>query len=57
MGGINLATKGKLIESTKKAGQFVTSKMPKVMGNDYLIDRAKLASGGLDDLYGGLSDV
>lgn len=55
MGGINLATKGKLIESTRKAGQFVTSKMPKVMGKDYLINRAKVASGGLDDLYEGLT--
>jgi len=55
MGGMNLATRGKLIESTRKAGQFVTSKMPKVMGKDYLISRAKVASGGMDDLYTGIS--
>ena len=55
MGITNLATRGKLIQSVNKARNFVSSKMPRIMNKNYIIDRAKTASGGLDDLYKGLS--
>lgn len=55
MGITNLATKGKLVASAKKGTEFIKSKMPKVMDKNYVINRAKVASDGLDDLYGGLS--
>lgn len=55
MGLGNLATQGRLVTSAKKATQFASSKLPKVMSKNYLINRAKLASSGLDDLHSGLS--
>lgn len=55
MGIANLASKGKLVQSAKKGEKFLASKVPKVMNKNYTINRAKLASDGLDDLYQGLS--
>ena len=55
IGIANLATKGKLIDSAKKGARFMRTKMPEKMGKNYLVDRAKLGSEGLDDLYKGLS--
>ena len=56
MGAMSLLTKGKLLESANKSEALVRSKIPKVMNKDYLINRAKLASEGLDDLYTGLTN-
>jgi len=55
MGITNLATRGNLVRSVNKAKQFIGKKFPKIMGKDYMLNRAKLASEGLDDLYKGLS--
>lgn len=56
MGIANLATRGKLLNSVKKGQEFLKSKIPTKMGKDYALNRAKVASEGLDDLYKGLSN-
>ncbi|MFA5177887.1 MAG: hypothetical protein WC440_07090 [Candidatus Omnitrophota bacterium] len=56
MGIANAATTGKLASSARKGEAFVKSKVPQVMNKDYVINRAKIAGQGMDELYGGLSD-
>lgn len=56
MGLANAATTGKLASSARKGEAFVKSKTPQVMNKDYVINRAKMAGQGMDELYGGLSD-
>jgi len=51
----SLAKKGKLVVSAKKAEKFITSKFPQRMGKNFVLDRAKTAASGLDDLYSGIS--
>lgn len=55
MGLGNLATQGRLVTSARKATQFASSKLPKVMSKNYLINRSKLAGSGVEDLHAGLS--
>jgi len=52
---INPITKGKAVSSAKKAEKLIKSKIPKVMDKNYVLNRAKLANSGLDDLYTSLS--
>lgn len=55
IGITNVATRGKLVSSARKGGEFAKTKIPKIMGKNYTLNRAKLAADGMDDLYGGLS--
>jgi hypothetical protein len=55
IGATNIISKGKIIKGINKGAQFFKSKLPQIMNKDYALNRAKLASEGLDDLYKGLS--
>jgi hypothetical protein len=55
IGLTNLATKGSIVNSTRKAGKFLSRKVPRIMSKDYTLNRAKEATSGLDELHGALS--
>jgi hypothetical protein len=51
----NAGARKTLVKSVNKGLSFIKSKLPKIMNKNYVLDRARTASGGLDDLYKGLS--
>lgn len=55
MGVLNLATKGTLLRSAKKAEAVAKTHTPALMNKDYALNRSKTISSAVDDAYDSIS--
>lgn len=57
LGLSNLATSGKLLSGANKVEAVIEGKVPKIMGKDYTLQRAKQLDEGLEDLRNGFGSL